>query len=661
MSSPIKNLRSSLCAVALSMVCLGIAERSWAECPKSVLPGSECPRQWTGWSALPGAGVSDTPPEAVSVGNRIYVFAVSGQHAIVNAKNLLDGTWTGWSEVPGAGRTDRGLASVVFGSSLYLFAKGVVDKRIYVNIMGLQGSSWGGWQLVPGGATTDQPLSAAAARGKLYLFATGIDKRIRFNVFSIAAGSGVWTGWQEVPGGGLTETSLASASTPDSLYLVHRGLDSRIYLNRLEVTTGSWTGWGEIPGGGRTDLGLRAAIVGSELALVSHGIGDAHQYLNRMTLVDRVWLGWSSVSGGGTTAATTAVASADGSIFLFSTGAAVKQIYMNELGKDGDCDRLADSQERELLARFRPYYRFSLDPRADQNHPSDKYRPTDALWFVKNSVLLDARVQGSNVIVDSPVLSLTPEEVLKVCTSVWGCTDRRKGPDAATPYQLKIALNHRTGEPDWAKIKSQAVGLYGHVCPLDDGFKIEYWQFYAFNDAPVDAFAHEGDLETIQLVVERDRKAIRRIIHEVHGKRIVFGIAGANVADLGDGFREYSGTNYYAGYIDLHVDGPAGIGRAQQNLVRVYCWQGECTHPVAYIEHSGHAMWPSQHWSWPGARRHEGDDRHYLVETPCNLGEVRAPLTSCAGADIILHFNGRWGAYGDSDPGPSLRGTWGTP
>jgi len=320
---------------------------------------------------------------------------------------------------------------------------------------------------------------------------------------------------------------------------------------------------------------------------------------------------------------------------------------------------LADSLERELLMRFRPYYRFSLDDGAD------KYHPADALWYVRNSALRDAKVQGSNQLLARTVLVDHPERVLNVCTNTWGCSDRRSGPTSVTQYQLDIDDSLRTGEADWSKVKNSAIGLYGHVAPLHEnrsdptsltGFKIEYWQFYAFNDAPTDDYRHEGDWETVQLVVEANGSTIRKIIHEVHGQPIVFELGRGSRLDIGGGFLEYRGPNYGTTFW-----GPSGSDRAQNNLVRVYCFQGSCTHPVVYIEHSGHATWPSAQWGWVGARKHEGDGDSYLTSTPPNLGEIGAANVDCPGAEIIIHFNGHWGAKNDGPSGPGMKDSWGRP
>jgi hypothetical protein len=617
-----------------------------------VARAADCSRQWTGWQAVPSGGLFDAAPAAVLANGRVSAFAVNANRILVNSLSVATRTWSGWSELPGNQRTDRAVAAVVFGTRVYLFAKGVADNRIYFNSTRVTNSIWTGWRPVPGDVTTDQPVGASTARGTLFLFAKTLDGRIEINSLAL---SGVWGGWTEVPGQWVTDAAPSSAASPDGLHVIVKGLNQGIHVNRMEVTTGSWSGWSEIPGGARTDIAPSATIDGDALAIVGHGIDDGHQYLNRMTLADRSWQGWVSVGGGGTTSTTTAVVSASGGLLLLSLGSTVRGIYLNELGADTDCDGVPNVSEKQMLSRFRPFYRFSLDD------GPDKYHPMDALSFVRNSTLLDSQSQGSNVLVTRGTLASDPLKLLGVHTSVWGATDRRIGPDAVTPYQLQIALNRRTGEPSLARVRNAAVGLYGHVAPLSDmtagtitGYKIEYWQFYGYNDAPVSGFRHEGDWESIQLVVAVDQVQIVEVVHEIHGSRAIFTMRNAQRVDLGGGFIELRGLNYGTLFW-----GPAEDQRARDNVLRLFCEQGSCTHPVSYIEHSGHANWPTGGWGWVGARKHNGDAEAYLVATPCNLGEKDAPDPECRGAEIIMNYNGHWGAGGDSPEGPAMKQSWG--
>jgi hypothetical protein len=80
---------------------------------------------------------------------------------------------------------------------------------------------------------------------------------------------------------------------------------------------------------------------------------------------------------------------------------------------------------------------------------------------------------------------------------------------------------------------------------------------------------------------------------------------------------------------------------------------------VVYIEYGTHEYWPSEKWSYEYVPKHGGDSYKYLTANPQNLGEVEHPRIN--EAEIILRFNGYWGAYGnhnDPPPGPALHKTW---
>jgi hypothetical protein len=341
---------------------------------------------------------------------------------------------------------------------------------------------------------------------------------------------------------------------------------------------------------------------------------------------------------------------------------------------DSDQDGVIDTDEAELLGRFRPYYRFSKE-----GDDEDKFHPIDALVFVKNSQLYDSRTEtdASHLVFDTSHLANQPDAILSASTIGPSSTQQQS---SESSYHLNLSNEHRTGEPDWNVIKAQSPGLYGHVLALREdpanpaaitGYKVEYWQLFGFNPVrgEIDCSrysAHEGDWEGIELVIASDKTAVRKVVHHVHSGDVVFDMSKGQAFDIGNGFQEWRGTEFdrpYTGYIDLHVIGPAGIGRAQNNLVRFFCDAQGCTHPVAYIEYGGHAMWPTEHWAWPWVYNHNGSSEHaYLVETPSNLGEIGAPNETCLSCKLVVGFNGNWGACGSDPPGgPPTKGSWGQP
>jgi len=340
---------------------------------------------------------------------------------------------------------------------------------------------------------------------------------------------------------------------------------------------------------------------------------------------------------------------------------------------DSDNDGVTDLIETQLLRRFRPFYRFSKN-----NGSEESNRPADALWFVQRSDLYDHQTETDNhPVFSKATLATTPSLVLEASTIGAATVDARS---QRTEYYLNLSNEFRSGEPDWERIKAEATGLYGHVTRLREdstkpemttGYKIEYWQFYAFDPVPgqIDCYrgsdSHEGDWEGVELVVEEDLTTIRRVRHLVHSADVVFDLSEGTRVDIGGNMIEFQGKGAlrpYTGYIDLNVKGPAGIGWAQNNLVRFYCDVEGCTHPVVHIEHGGHASWPTEHWDWPDVASHAGDFQAYLVATPPNLGEIGRPNRDCPSCVLAIEFNGHWGACGGDPPqGPSLHWSWGTP
>jgi hypothetical protein len=78
-------------------------------------------------------------PNAVADPSRVFLFAkgIDDRRIYLNTHDLVANSWSGWSEVPGGGVTDKPLASTAVpranGLDVLLFAKGIDDSRVYVN------------------------------------------------------------------------------------------------------------------------------------------------------------------------------------------------------------------------------------------------------------------------------------------------------------------------------------------------------------------------------------------------------------------------------------------------------------------------------------------------------------------------------------------------
>ncbi len=364
---------------------------------------------------------------------------------------------------------------------------------------------------------------------------------------------------------------------------------------------------------------------------------------------------------------------------------------------DNDQDGIDDNLEHQLLERFRPFYLFSNDG-GDEN-----FRPVDALWYLNQSELLTSGDEDEKPIIANDQYLIG---AILFKDGKFGSSDIMQNPQK-TDYHINPLHNiNGMDEPGrhgntWDIVLAiKNIGLYGHVVPVKltdpfsydfstvhDGYavgktyyKIEYWQFFGYNSAnkPFDIGDHEGDWTSIQLLYDREYQIIRSVFHFAHGILFRYDMTDQNkrnslIFNIPEGeVQEYHGfINYSTASLDLaHLGSEANIVRnddqirlAQNNLVRFYKdpQTGAFDHPMVYIEHGAHEFYPSEHWNFTGAPNHNGKSYHYLTATPPNLGEVEHPLQEVAGAEIILKFNGYWGAYGKKNTpaqGPALHQNW---
>lgn len=373
--------------------------------------------------------------------------------------------------------------------------------------------------------------------------------------------------------------------------------------------------------------------------------------------------------------------------------------------QDADRDGIRDSTERALLSTYRPYYRFSRD-----HGSGETFRPTDVRAYLAASEVVGTGSEGSNVLLSNPALREDNIAIL-------GLRDVDRGSSGLinnarrTDYYVNPANDARRGT-EWAQVLAKRnVGLYGHVVPVrlssaeaydrthvpssEDAskplyYKIEYWQFFGYssNDQVNDAFDHEGDWTTVQLIIDRGNVAagipprLLSVLHYAHGKEMRFDLSSKTRQFLAEGnsVMRYVGPNVNVNVPDFSDECSATAAqnhqcaedKARNNQVSFYKDPdtGAFTHPVVYIERGSHEFWPVPIWSYRGAQKHGGDDldHQYLTSTPPNLGEVENPLLEDPAAMAILQFNGRWGTYSrglgpafppsSPPPGPPLHYEW---
>jgi hypothetical protein len=127
---------------------------------------------------VPGPIAPDTGIGSVKYNRNLYLFAktngsANGQISFNQFDNV---NWSGWTALPGAPVTETSTAAAVYQQQLYLFAKGLGNQTISLNV--LSGTNWQGWSPVPGGAMAAAAPAASEFRSQLELFRVDPNRRI---------------------------------------------------------------------------------------------------------------------------------------------------------------------------------------------------------------------------------------------------------------------------------------------------------------------------------------------------------------------------------------------------------------------------------------------------------------------------------------------------
>jgi hypothetical protein len=287
---------------------------------------------WTAWAGVPGGGTTDVAPAAgVDQAGNLHLLAkgINDRRVYMNGMWGTTLTWGGWAEVPPGGfTTSHSLAVALHDEILYAFAirddGAIMFKRLFIQQSGLLTDPWAE---VSGGGRTDAAVSAAVVNGRLVLAAKGIeDRQIYLNELSPAGR--MWSGWYVVPGGGQTDRTPAVQAFQDELYVIIKGVSTDRILVKVRTADGDWTDWAPVPGGGATDTKITPLAVNRQLYLFAKGINDKAPYLSAASDTGS-WGGWQAFPHGGTTDVHLAATAIGPRIFLFAKGINDKQIYMS--------------------------------------------------------------------------------------------------------------------------------------------------------------------------------------------------------------------------------------------------------------------------------------------------------------------------------------------
>lgn len=394
---------------------------------------------------------------------------------------------------------------------------------------------------------------------------------------------------------------------------------------------------------------------------------------------------------------------------------------------DRDGDGIPDAVEAKLIERFSPLLRFTIEP----DGGTDKYHPMDMIDYIRNSDLV-VHNNPNQMVVPNSTLSMHPEQVVGGTINI--LTDYEQDGCAVGGNLRQVSAiqgkldKHSSNNPDvgtydlgaeWSVILSKRnVGMYAHVSPLalgsgsnpgseltnttpvartyDNGklvipasayqtlcqtdacYKIEYYQFFGFNQAWADLGYgnHQADLAMITEIYDVKLNKIIAVSHWAHGYEMRYDLlspASKCTFDfdkiIGEENTCRGENNRYDNFNILTVNLLEGAAhqdepqKAQNNQLSMAQdpTSNEYSHPVVFVEAGSHEFWPSPKWGAQYAPSHAGNDplAHYIAQNIPNLGEIEHPLYP--DAETIVWYNGYWGNWNKSNdvsPGPVFHASW---
>jgi hypothetical protein len=157
--------------------------------------------------------------------------------------------------------------------------------------------------------------------------------------------------------------------------------------------------------------------------------------------------------------------------------------------------------------------------------------------------------------------------------------------------------------------------------------------FYGWNgvEAPANIADHEGDWELFEVYLDpnnpKNVSNMKKAVWYGHGKPFLF--------------------RWEAGSWDHDSDAtPTGSYPPMPQA-----------HPPIYVESGTHGSWPTV-GRFSGVGKNRGNGHSYTPKNVTNIGEAYRPRI---GTEVILQFNGRWGAFrrfNSCPPGPVLQSQW---
>jgi hypothetical protein len=224
-------------------------------------------QNWSGWSEVPGGGVTTMGPSAGIGPNGQLVLGVTGTDGAVWLNSTTDGSnWSGWGSTGFVANDVAAAAPTLGPPALHIYAPTASFGEVAVNsTTDLQ--NFAGWNTLESDGASNLAFclgsfNFSGVGGADALFRTTLDNTIGYSAVDVSGSvSPSIIGVPEViPGNGLSDAGPAIAMFNDSIsaLLFVKGLRSQqIFVNRAD-SYNNFGIWEVVPGGGLTNVALCA-------------------------------------------------------------------------------------------------------------------------------------------------------------------------------------------------------------------------------------------------------------------------------------------------------------------------------------------------------------------------------------------------------------------
>ena len=194
-----------------------------------------------------------------------------------------------------------------------------------------------------------------------------------------------------------------------------------------------------------------------------------------------------------------------GGNFTFFAGdcSKISTDFALNINSDVDDDKITDTCEQTLAEKYAPIVYHSSD---ESNYP------TNVDWLLQKTALYFNSVTKSELdrkIIDKPSQAALLGQKVEISNtpSITVDSDGTRSERKETSFYLEdVAEGFRRGSTN-----SQEWTTYFHAYPNDiQGITIQYWRFYAYNDAVNN---HGGDWEGIHIVLDENLRPAQKSCH----------------------------------------------------------------------------------------------------------------------------------------------------